>query len=308
MKQVQVLLSTYNGEHYISEQLQTLLGQSYPHISILVRDDGSSDHTVALLKEFAEANPNRITVLTGRNIGVVPSFFELVMHSDPQADYYCFCDQDDVWLEHKIERAVNMLESQSDKTPAMVFTSTELVDKELHSFGTWPKPPSKQPSFYNALIQNIAVGATITINRAARDLFVNGYRVDPSRIIMHDWWFYLLVSAFGNVIYDQRPSMLYRQHGNNVVGGSNSFFDKLDQKYRSYLKHKGKHLLVSQAREFCRVYGHLLDDEKREQLELFIAPRQRFREKIHFLQRSKLYRQSILEQSLFRFLILAGYI
>ncbi|MFF3925922.1 glycosyltransferase family 2 protein [Paenibacillus lactis] len=308
MKQVQVLLSTYNGEHYIPEQLQSILRQSYPNISVLVRDDGSSDCTTSLLREYAEANPNQFKVIRGSNIGVVPSFFELVMHSDPQADYYCFCDQDDVWLEHKIERAVNMLDSQSDKTPAMVFTSTELVDKELHSLGTWPKAPSKQPSFYNALIQNIAVGATITISQAARDLFVNGNRVDHSKIIMHDWWFYLLVSAFGNVIYDQRPSMLYRQHGSNVVGGSNSFFDKLNQKYRSYLKHKGKHLLVIQAREFYRVYGQLLDDEKREQLELFIAPRQQFREKIFFLQRSKLYRQSILEQSLFRFLILAGYI
>ncbi|HAF99149.1 glycosyltransferase family 2 protein [Paenibacillus lactis] len=308
MKKVQVLLSAYNGEDYIAEQIKSILRQSYPHISILVRDDGSSDRTREQLQPFIESHPDRIQQIKGSNIGVVPSFFELVMHSDPQADYYCFCDQDDVWLDHKIERAVNMLDSQSDNIPAMVFTATKLVDKELHSLGTWPKAPSKQPSFYNALIQNIAVGATITINRAARDLFVNRYRVDPSRIIMHDWWFYLLVSAFGNVIYDQSPSMLYRQHGNNVVGGSNSFFDKLNQKYRSYLKHKGEHLLVSQAREFYRVYGHLLDDEKREQLELFIAPRQRFREKIHFLQRSKLYRQSILEQSLFRFLILAGYI
>ncbi|WP_339294980.1 glycosyltransferase family 2 protein [Paenibacillus sp. FSL W7-1279] len=308
MKQVQVLLSSYNGEHYIYAQLQSILKQSYPHISVLVRDDGSSDQTLALLKEYAKVHPDRIKVIAGSNVGVVSSFFELVQQSDPHADYYCFCDQDDVWLEHKIERAVSMLRSQEAHIPAIVFTSTELTDKDLNTLGTWPKPPSKEPSFYNALVQNIAVGATITINRAARNKFVKGCEVDHSKIIMHDWWFYLLVSGFGNVIYDKRPSILYRQHEKNVVGGSNSLFNKLKQKYRSYLKHKGKHLLIMQAREFHRVYGHLMDEKKREQLELFIAPRERLREKIYFLKKSKLYRQSIIEQSLFRFLILLGYI
>lgn len=308
MKQVQVLLSTYNGEHYISDQLQSILKQSYPHISVLVRDDGSSDQTLALLKEYAKAHSDRIKVIAGSNVGVVSSFFELVQQSDPHADYYCFCDQDDVWLEQKIERAVTMLSSQVDDVPAMVFTSTELTDKNLKPLGTWPKPPSKEPSFYNALVQNIAVGATITFNRAASNKFMEGNQVDPNKIIMHDWWFYLLVSCFGNVMYDQNPSMLYRQHGNNVVGGSNSLFSKLKQKFRSYIKHKGKHLLIKQACEFYRVYGHLMDDSKKEQLELFITPRERFREKIYFLQKSKLYRQSIIEQSLFHFLILVGYI
>ncbi|MBT2763299.1 glycosyltransferase family 2 protein [Paenibacillus sp. ISL-20] len=308
MKQVQVLLSSYNGEDYISDQLQSILKQSYPHISVLVRDDGSTDQTQALLKEYTIAHSDRIKVITGRNIGVVSSFFELVQQSDPHADYYCFCDQDDVWLEQKIERAVSMLSSQAYHIPAMVFTSTELTDKDLNSLGTWPKAPLKEPSFYNALVQNIAVGATITINRAARNKFIEGNQTDPNKIIMHDWWFYLLVSGFGNVMYDKNPSILYRQHENNVVGGSNSLFNKLKQKYRSYIKYKGKHLLIKQASEFYRVYGHLMDNEKREQLELFIALRERVREKIYFLSRSKLYRQSIIEQLLFRFLILVGYI
>ncbi|ANA79722.1 glycosyltransferase family 2 protein [Paenibacillus glucanolyticus] len=308
MKQVQVLLSTYNGEHYISNQLQSILRQSYPHISVLVRDDGSSDQTLVLLKEYVKAYPDRIQVIVGSNLGVVSSFFELVQQSDPHADYYCFCDQDDVWLEQKIERAVTMLSSQADHVPGMVFTSTELADKDLNSLGTWPKLPLREASFYNALVQNIAVGATITLNKAARNKFMEGNQIDPTKIIMHDWWFYLLVSGFGNVMYDKNPSMLYRQHENNVVGGSNSLFNKLKQKYRSYIKHKGEHLLVKQASEFYRVYGHLMEDSKREQLELFIAPRERLREKIDFLQKSKLYRQSIVEQLLFRFLILVGYI
>lgn len=308
MKQVQVLLSTYNGEQYISEQLESILHQSYSNISILIRDDGSSDYTVGLIKEYADIHPDRIQVISGTNIGVVPSFFELLKHADPNADYYCFCDQDDVWLERKVERAVNILNAQSEHHPAMVFTPTELADHDLNPLGSWPKAPVKPPSFYNALVQNIAVGATITINKETRNRFITGSEVNSSSIIMHDWWIYILVSAFGCVMYDQQPSMLYRQHGNNVVGGSNSLFDKMKKKYRSYIKHKGKHLLVIQAKEFYRIYGPLLGDEERHQLELFITPRTKLRQRMNFLQRSRLYRQSMLEQLLFRLLILVGYI
>lgn len=308
MKQVQVLLSTYNGEQYISEQLESVLRQSYPYTSILVRDDGSSDHTVGLIKEYAATHPDRIQLIVGTNIGVIPSFFELLKHADPHADYYCFCDQDDVWLEGKVERAVNILNVQSEHHPAMVFTPTELADHDLKPLGSWPKAPVKPPSFYNALVQNIAVGATITINKETRDRFIRGSEINSSNIIMHDWWIYILVSAFGYVLYDQQPSMLYRQHANNVVGGSNSLFDKIKRKYRSYLKHKGKHLLVIQAKEFYMIYGPLLGNDQKQQLELFITPRTKIRERIHFLQKSRLYRQSMLEQSLFRLLILVGYI
>ncbi|MFL1676655.1 glycosyltransferase family 2 protein [Paenibacillus dendritiformis] len=308
MKKVQVLLSAYNGELYITEQIQSILRQSYPHISILVRDDGSSDRTVELLQPFIEAYPDRIQLIGGSNIGVVASFFELLRQSDPQADYFCFCDQDDVWLDHKIESAQRLLKTYSGKEPAMVFTATELTDNHLQKQGLWPKAPSKPPSFYNALIQNIAVGATITINKAARDLFLNFSSVDHHKVIMHDWWFYLIVSAFGHVVYDSDPSMLYRQHGNNVIGGSNSPLSKVQQKLRSYLKHKGKHFLHHQAEEFYKVYGQLLDGEKKDQLEMFLAPRKQLLRKLKFLRKSKLYRQSVLEQWLFRILIVFGYI
>lgn len=309
MKKVQVLLSAYNGEQYISEQIQSILHQTHAAVSILIRDDGSTDKTMQLLDQWVTTHPDKIKLIKGTNVGVVSSFFELLRAADAEADYYCFCDQDDVWLDHKVEHAIARLNSSIyTEVPAMVFTSTYLTDDKLNRKGAWPKPPAQEPSFFNALYENIAIGATITMNRSARNLFINSQSVDSQKVLMHDWWFYLLVSAFGTVIYDNKPSMLYRQHNNNVVGGSNSIVGKLKSKWASFKRHTGKDLLHKQASEFDRIYGSRLTGEQKEQLDLFLATRTRFMDRLHYARKSKLYRQSKAESLLFKFFILIGFI
>lgn len=309
MKKVQVLLSAYNGEQYISEQIQSILNQTHAAVSILIRDDGSTDTTMELLDQWVTTHPHKIKLIKGTNVGVVSSFFELLRAADAEADYYCFCDQDDVWLDHKVEHAIARLDSSIyTEVPAMVFTSTYLTDDKLNRKGAWPKPPAQEPSFFNALYENIAIGATITMNRSARNLFINSQSVDSQKVLMHDWWFYLLVSAFGTVIYDNKPSMLYRQHNNNVVGGSNSIVGKLKSKWASFKRHTGKDLLHKQASEFDRIYGSRLTGEQKEQLDLFLATRTRFMDRLRYARKSKLYRQSKAESLLFKFFILIGFI
>lgn len=309
MKKVQVLLSAYNGEHYIEEQIHSVLAQSWPEVTLLIRDDGSRDGTVDIVKRMIGDHPERIGLIEGDNLGVVGNSFELLEQAAPDVDFYCFCDQDDVWLPHKVESAVNRLEfNVNPEKPAMVFTSTQLADSTLNSLGVWPQAPRREPSFYNALYENVAIGATIMINKASYELFASYKKPDSSRILMHDWWFYLLVSATGEVIYDHEPSMLYRQHGHNVVGGSNSPVGKLKGKIRSFQRHFGNKLLQKQAEEFNHIYGHILKSEMKEQLELFISPRSRLADRIRYLNRSHLYRQSRTENLLFKFLILIGYI
>lgn len=309
MKKVQVLLSAYNGEQYISEQIQSILNQTHAAVSILIRDDGSTDKTMELLDQWVTTHPDKNKLIKGTNVGVVSSFFELLRAADAEADYYCFCDQDDVWLDHKVEHAIARLDSSIyTEVPAMVFTSTYLTDDKLNRKGAWPKHPAQEPSFFNALYENIAIGATITMNRSARNLFINSQSVDSQKVLMHDWWFYLLVSAFGTVIYDNKPSMLYRQHNNNVVGGSNSLVGKLKSKWASFKRHTGKDLLHKQASEFDRIYGSRLTGEQKEQLDLFLATRTRFMDRLHYARKSKLYRQSKAESLLFKFFILIGFI
>lgn len=308
MSRIQVLLSSYNGERYITEQLNSLSSQTQANWTMRLRDDGSSDGTWQIIEAWQAKFTDRMFSEKASNVGVIPSFFELIGQADEESDYFCFCDQDDVWLSEKMERAINRLSKVEKGVPAMVFTSTQLADIDLNPLGIWPEKPLKAPSFYNALVQNIAVGATVTFNRAALQL-IRSHMPDTNRVLMHDWWFYLCVSAFGEVLYDPEPSILYRQHGNNAVGGETSKLGKLKKKWASFRKHRGSHKLVEQAREFHRLYAsELQDKDKLQQLEWFIAPRGGIEQRLAYLRRSKLYRQSRIENFLFRFLVLIKYI
>jgi len=306
MAKVQVLLSTYNGSKYLSEQIESVLKQSYHKVKLLVRDDGSTDRTGDILKYYHEHYPSKVQVIWGNNIGIVNSFLELLNHADQECDFFCFCDQDDVWLPDKIERALDKL-SGFDHIPAMVCASTHVTDESLQPLNIWPKPPAREPAFYNAMIQNIAVGATVTLNKKARELIV-GKPICSENIQMHDWWAYLCVSAFGKVIFDSQPSILYRQHGNNSVGGETTFFKMLIRKWNSFKRNKGKFLLRKQAAEFNRIYGEFLEEDKRTQLLLFLKERETFWDRIAYLQKCKVYRNSPFEHFLFKLLILIGYI
>ncbi|QCT04489.1 glycosyltransferase, group 2 family protein [Paenibacillus algicola] len=306
-RKVQVLLSAYNGERYIQQQIESVMEQSWREVSLLIRDDGSSDGTLKVIQRLAEQYQGRITWVQGGNLGVIGSFFELLKMSDETADYYCFCDQDDVWLPHKVESAVERLESSVNcRTPAMMFTSVQLVDEQLREKGIWPKPPRREPSFYNALYENIAIGATITFNKEAWHLCQQYSYPNPSRLLMHDWWFYIMISAFGHVIYDHKPSMLYRQHGGNLVGGSNTISGRLKNKWRSFKKHFGRDLLLQQAKEFHIIYGAQLSDDMKQELQQWIAPRSSLAERIRYSHHSKLYRQSGLENIWFKLMVLIG--
>jgi len=308
---VQVLLSTYNGAPYIAEQLNSILEQTYTNIHILIRDDGSTDDTLQILEHYARKHPKQINYQKRENIGVIRSFWSLIEEADTAAQYFCFCDQDDIWMPHKIADQVNVITTRlldSPDQPSMVCTSTQITDEHLKPTIVWPQNLKKEPSFFNALFQNIAVGTTIMLNHAAFKLFYNK-DIEMNRIQMHDWWIYLTVSCLGKVYFDPKPSVYYRQHGGNVVGGESTQLQKIKKKWNSFRKHKDKKLLVQQAKEFKRVYGdQITDPQMKQQLEAFITPRSTLIQRIQYLRQCQLYRQSTTEQWLFRFLILIGYI
>jgi Glycosyltransferases involved in cell wall biogenesis len=307
LSKVQILLSTYNGAPFIAQQIESILNQSYKNCELFIRDDGSTDQTVSIIDNLSIRNPGRIRLIKECNIGVIGSFFQLLLKSDPYAEYFSFCDQDDIWLPDKVGRAVEHLGKHDGKTPAMMFTSTWITDADLRPLTIWPSLPRREPSFFNALVQNIAVGATITMNKAARDLLCANLP-RTNQIIMHDWWAYLCISAFGKVHFDAEPSILYRQHNLNVVGGERNTVDMLRRKWRSFRRNRGAHLLYKQAMEFNRIFGSQLEGDSRHQLNLFLAPREKFFQRLRFLSHTKLYRQTIKEELLFRLLVFMGHI
>ncbi len=218
---VALLLSTFNGEPYLHEQLESLLAQTHEHWVLYWRDDGSVDHTRDVMAEFAHrAGQGRVVEVTEprARLGAAASFHALLASVVPQlasVDAVAFVDQDDVWLPHKLQRGLDALAASPRDIPALYCARQVLVDSRLQRIGlsVLPRRPAE---FTSALIQNVATGCTIMLNsRAARLVAAS----KPAPATLHDWWCYLVVTgAGGRLLQDPEPVILYRQHAGNLVG------------------------------------------------------------------------------------------
>ncbi|GAB2455415.1 hypothetical protein GCM10027082_02430 [Comamonas humi] len=269
---VAILLSTFNGERFLQEQLDSLRAQTHADCDIFVRDDGSTDATLALLRRDASAH-GRMQVQAGANLGFVGSFFELLQMAGDGYDFYFFCDQDDVWLADKVASAVAALAPRQEA--ALYCSRTECVDAQLQPIGPSPDYPPAKIGWGNALVQNIATGCTMALNAPARRLLLSGL---PRHCLAHDWWAYLVVSAFGAVVFDANSYIRYRQHGNNAIGmqqgGLRGQWARV-QRFVRHLRRSGPGWL-DQLAEFDRVHGHRLDAGRRGQVHLLLQSRRRW--------------------------------
>lgn len=207
-------MSTYNGEKYIREQLDSIEKQNYSNKWLFIRDDGSTDQTVSIIQEYQQRFSN-IRFVIGEHLGVWKSFFELFKEADGKAEYYALADQDDYWKPDKICAAIRELEKNRE-VPFLYAGNKTLVDERLQPISSEIEYSSDlTPSFGNALVENICTGCTCFMNQA---LLTELCKYIPENIIMHDWWIYLVAAARGSVIYDRNSYILYRQHGENVHG------------------------------------------------------------------------------------------
>jgi glycosyltransferase involved in cell wall biosynthesis len=223
---VAILLGSYNGESFFSEQLAPLARQTHSDWILYVSDDGSVDRTLELSE--AERNSwggNRLKVLQGPRRGFVANFLSLVCREDIQADFFAWCDQGDIWCDDKLEVALAWLKTTPEDRPAIYCGRTEMICESGLYSGLSPLF-TRPPHFANALVQSIAVGNTMVFNQAARALLqeAGASLAVPS----HDWWAYRLISGAGGVIlYDPEPKVLYRQHDENLVGANSSWAARL---------------------------------------------------------------------------------
>ena len=297
-KKIQVLLSTYNGSKYLRQLIDSLLAQDYPNIDILVRDDGSLDNTMDILKKY-ELNRN-ISIIEGDHVGVPEGFFDLLRRSSSSSDFFAFCDQDDIWQSDKVTRAINLLKKLPENLPSMYCSRVLIVDHKLSK----PKPsiiPKRGPSFKNALVENIATGCTVVINRAARNLLL---LETPKHAIMHDAWAYLVISAFGTNIFDPEPKIWYRQHSSNAIGVKIGIIARWNARIQRNLKYGGLCLLTKNAIEFRRIFGESLPKDKREILDRFIEDRASLKDRIKYGLHSEVFRQSNLDNIILKILII----
>lgn len=221
MAQVQILLSTWNGEAWLPELLESLEQQTFSDWELLVRDDGSTDQTVKLLLAWQQKCPDRMTRLDleGQHLGSTASFSHLVTVSD--APYLMFCDQDDVWFPEKIAMEYESMQRLSaqhgERVPLLVHTDLALINENKllmnGSFWKWRGFDVHQQK-QGYLLTNTVTGCATIFNRAAAD---KAFPVSVG-VQHHDRWLGLVCAWFGVVHPLERASLLYRQHDDNAVG------------------------------------------------------------------------------------------
>ena len=265
MSKVEVLLATYNGERYLREQIDTILNQTYQDFTILIRDDGSTDGTPEIIREYVQKYPEKITQVEDDKRGgsAVKNFFLLMQHAT--AEYIMFSDQDDYWLENKIQmtlREAELQESMCGKDcPVLIFADYEAVDQDLKSLSL--KESRNQIHAYkldlnHLLVQNYVTGCLVLANRA---LYSIAGEYD-ARMEMHDWWLAICASAFGVIKHIPYKLMLYRQHGDNCVGATDvKSFKYRFSKFMDPQTAAAKDRYYAQAELFAERFGNRANRE-----------------------------------------------
>ncbi len=268
---ITVLLAVYNGEKYLKEQIESILSQTFKDIKIIIRDDGSTDKSVDIIKDYCDKYPDKISCIVGAPTGSAKlNFAELLNSCDD--DYIMFCDQDDVWLPTKIEKTLSVMRSEENdgKTPVLVHSDLTVVDGELReiaSFFDFQKLFQDDITLPKLLVQNYVTGCTVMINRALKQKC----GVIPSKCIMHDWWLALVAVLFGKLVCLNESTMLYRQHSNNQVGAKASYgiafikrklatIDKVRENYNA---------TYAQAEALLENFGEMLDEKQRNTLQTY---------------------------------------
>lgn len=221
-QKIAVLMATYNGAKYIGEQLESLSRQSCDMFHIFIRDDGSTDSTVQLVNDFAQSHPGLVTVVEDgeKHLGAAKSF--MLMLSKVDSDYYMFCDQDDVWMDSKIEKTfARMQQVEKDETPVVVATDLKVVDENLktvkESFNADLKIDVFRKHPQLICVRHVVTGCTMMFNRYAKMASLPM----SDLATMHDEWVALCVHFKGGIIeIIDEPTICYRQHSSNTLGAN----------------------------------------------------------------------------------------
>lgn len=299
---VLVLLSTYNGEKFLNSQLDSILNQKTTHkVDLLIRDDGSTDTTLDILTLYQKKYPDRITLIKGKNIGYNKSFFELINLAD-NYDFYALSDQDDIWLENKIETALEWLMKEDQLIPLLYGAPSYLVYDDLKPYGT-TQMQKRKITFKNTIIQNFLPGHEQVMNQ----LLLNELKknIDLSKIYVHDSWITNVAMVKGKVIFNNTPFVFYRQHKDNAIGYGNGYFSWIKERVRRIIKSDNKKYAI-QINYFYEMYSHYLDEKDYNELHSFIKNNKNFFSRCKYILTSKLYRQTHFQTFLFKILYLLG--
>lgn len=264
MNSIVVLMSTYNGHKFIEEQLNSIFRQKNTDINLVIRDDGSTDQTISIIKEYKLTFGYKIELIEGENIGWRKSFFELLNYAQihyKEHEYFAFADQDDIWLPDKLYRAVSMLKSINN-IPAL-YCSNLFYYKDGINYGRIRKH-KPIPSFENCLVRNYATGCTIVFNKPLLSLVTEK---TPSMSVAHDYWLYQAAVLCGEVIIDDEAYILYRQHENNQIGNKSDWQDIWKRRWNDFKHSNTFRLREIQSNQLLDCFANSMKPDARRAVE-----------------------------------------
>ncbi len=275
MREVEILLATYNAGAFLPELFRSLHAQTHRHWRASIRDNGSSDGTVGIVEAEVSAYPDRFSILgnsEAANIGPCQSFARLLSKSSAQ--YVMFCDADDVWLPHKIALVLGEMQRlealHGPETPVLVHTDVAVVDASLRpispSFWKHNGIDPYETNLARLVIRHGTIGNTFIMNRSLVDLTLPV----PQEAVMHDWWVVLVAAAFGKIGTLPETTLLYRQHGNNDTGAQKLTVTRLARRALDAARLRQRLAMKQlQAAAFVQRFGAKLKLRERSALQHF---------------------------------------
>lgn len=252
---ISILMTTYNGEEFISEQISSIIRQSFSEWRLYIRDDGSTDRTVQILNDFCHKD-DRISLIKDEkgNLGAKNGFFELL--NDVESDYFFFCDQDDLWYENKMKNSILKFKELNQKKPGLVYTNLDIINEkdELIRHDFYQSPSN---DLNVVLSSNSVAGCTVVINDEMKKFIKNDCDED---IVMHDWWLALCAIAFENIAFCEESLIGYRQHSQNVVGTDYTLLKKISRLFNYKAEVSRQRSAFKQAAYFLKVHRGVLNE------------------------------------------------
>ena len=302
-KKVAIILAFYNGNEFIEEQITSILNQSHKNFVLYISDDNSSQKFSLKSFKLSPSDEEKIKISKrNKNLGYTLNFLKTLYSLDNSFDYYAFSDQDDVWHKDKLKNAISSLQRYSSEIPSLYGCRTEIIGKNKNIRLGKSKLHKREPSFQNAIIQNIFGGNTMVFNNSAKKIICKS--IKQNKIISHDWWCYQIISGNGgNIIYDKRIFLKYRQHSENLIGSNIKFKSKLKRFYQiinGEFRNKNNQNLASLINNF-----DLFTLSNSNSLKNFIKARNsNFLVNIFYFKKSGVTRQTFFEN----FILLIGII
>ena len=254
-----VIMSTYNGEKYLPMQLDSIIKQKDVDVNLYIRDDGSKDKTISIIKEYQSKSQIKILLEKGSNVGAAQSFMQALFDCEDESEYYALSDQDDVWKVNKLIEAINKIQNPNEL--CVYYSSTDLIDKNGKYIATKKYP---QISKENMFFGYFGSGCTFVFTREFLH-FLRKYM--PSKMYMHDAWILSMGCMFGKTIYDDNSYIGYRQHDSNVVGVNKK--RNLEKKINDFFnKNKKRHSTI--AKELLNGYRQYMTKDDKNYINMIV--------------------------------------